>query len=145
MQTGAGSDADSPYGGAPAAVCHSSMGPAPAHGGKRGGGKRREGVESVSYTHLDVYKRQMEYTRFLTRERAVRSNGGLFRLGLGDLAECSTILRRIRILTQSAQELWDNRAVEKPHYGRRAAIRAFGWRSATTQAVSCLLYTSRCV
>ena len=89
----------------------------------------RGGFVPVSYTHLDVYKRQLPLRR---REGAHRGIGG----GPGEVALVQTAMAEPDAGTIPNEEL---------DPGAPMIVKGVGAAVAGRTAQTCLLYTSRCV
>ena len=101
-------------------------------------------VTTVSYTHLDVYKRQIGYS--LARpeiSRYIRSCILTFNVNKMVIAAARASLKDKDFLQAS----WENNRDGKEYLMEE--LKGFGWRVWPSQSnflyVTCLLYTSRCV
>ena len=96
----------------------------------------------VSYTHLDVYKRQNEVLETLFRDNFVLVTADaaqtLCDRGLGRLAG----LERVRWMRQNQGEYAFEQVTANREYAGRQQARASAILSCSD---ACLLYTSRCV
>ena len=115
-------------------------------------------MESVSYTHLDVYKRQLVYVEFGTEPtgclRAVLECWARDQIA-GTHACRDAMLRRIGAgrsthVAAAATSTWRESVIQplydlaaNHYWGSGEAIRQLG--ELADQVFVCLLYTSRCV
>ena len=109
--------------------------------------KLANGIVAVSYTHLDVYKRQLEYSPHLFRPPRGLYNGVI--LEQARRHRCRTVLWSVEsydYISRDAAEV-SARVGKRLHRGAIINFRAGSplLHEALPQILNCLLYTSRCV